>query len=216
MKKAKLLLTAVAVSLTLFGCQGTTTKTSTFAPEVSSIFITRDSQIASAIVEGVPAADRYNQDELKQDIELAVMAYNKSKGAAESAVNEEGSGKLPVALRSCTLDEQKAVAIFDYAGSGDLIEFGQTTYDQANQVERLDVSKVSSGFPTDITYLNAADQTGMQTDEISKNGDYNAVVIEGDVTVQTEGKIVYISEGVNLTNEFTAVTPEGKSCIIFE
>lgn len=219
MKRAKLLLVAAATSLTLFGCQGGMggiAKTSTFAPEVSSIFISQDSSVASAIVEEYQASDRYNQDELKQEIEQVVITYNKAKGAAEAAENTDGNAKLPVALRSCTLTDQKAVAIFDYAGGNDLVTFAAETFDRANGAERLEVSKVSSGFPTDINYLSTKDQTKVDVSEISKQAELNVVVVEGAVTLQTEGKILYITDGVNLADEFRVVTPAGKSCIVFE
>ena len=45
--------------------------------------------------------------------------------------------------------------------------------------------------------------------------DSHMVLTEGSAKVYTEGKILYVTDGVEVTSDYSAVTPEGTGCIIF-
>ena len=46
--------------------------------------------------------------------------------------------------------------------------------------------------------------------------DSHMVLTEGSATVYTEGKILYVTDGVEVKSDHSAVTPEGTGCIIFK
>ena len=45
--------------------------------------------------------------------------------------------------------------------------------------------------------------------------DSHMVLTEGSAKVYKEGKILYVTDGVEVTSDYSAVTPEGNGCIIF-
>ena len=78
------------------------------------------------------------------------------------------------------------------------------------QVLDTDASKLP-----DLAYRTASGKSA----ELSKAGekkDSHMVLTEGSASVYTEGKILYVTEGVEITSDHSAVTPEGTGCIIFK
>ena len=63
----------------------------------------------------------------------------------------------------------------------------------------------------------AAEDSDASEEDIRANTDYTLVMISGDTEVQCEGKIVYCSAGVKLTDKYTAeVSGSGTEFIIFK
>ena len=78
------------------------------------------------------------------------------------------------------------------------------------QVLDTDASKLPN-----LAYRTASGKSA----ELSKAGekkDSHMVLTEGSAFVYTEGKILYVTEGVEITSDHSAVTPEGTGCIIFK
>ncbi|MFR4439531.1 MAG: hypothetical protein ACLT46_06735 [Hungatella sp.] len=206
MKKAR---TALVTALTVFllsGC-GNYGGASKFSLEQSSVFVTREGGLSSAMVETCDK-DYYDGQELQAFIEEAVAVYN--------AANQDGA----VALESCTMEEGKAVAVFDYADGTALLNFLKEHGDSSLQLTNLEVMTVSDGLVagkvSDGTWIQAKDGSGVSLDTVTKKGNLNLVAVEGTGVIQTEGKIQYYSGNVTLQDGFTAAVSEGKAYIVFK
>lgn len=206
MKKAR---TALVTALTVFllsGC-GNYGGASKFSPEQSSVFVTREGGLSSAMVETCDK-DYYDGQELQAFIEEAVAVYN--------AANQDGA----VVLESCTMEEGKAVAVFDYADGTALLNFLKEHGDSSLQLTNLEVMTVSDGLVagkvSDGTWIQAKDGSGVSLDTVTKKGNLTLVAVEGTGVIQTEGKIQYYSGNVTLQDGFTAAVSEGKAYIVFK
>lgn len=207
MKKVRILILTLTAVMLLFGCGNKSGATSTFSPEQSSIFVRRDGAVSSALVE-TDHKGTYDTAELKAYLEEQVASYNE----------ERGSGS--VTLTSCTLGNGKGIAVFDYASGADLYEFTTEMNDMANQAAELTVSTVAEGLVagkvSDGTWVKAKDGSGVSVDKVTKQGELKLVALEGAVTVQTEGKILYYSGDITLQDDFTAVVAGGTAYIAFK
>lgn len=207
MKKARIVLAAMIAGAMLSGCAGRGGSTSTFSPEQSSVFVTRDGRVSSALVETYEN-DYYDQTELKTAIEAAVADFNTEQG------------RTAVSLSSCTLGNGKAIALFDYANGSDLCSFSAKTKDDATQVQTFEITTVSdgmvSGSAADVQWKKAKDGSGVTVDKVKKKGDLHLVVMDGQATVQTEGKIQFYSGDISLKDEHTAVVNGGQAYLAFK
>lgn len=206
MKKARMILvTAVAASM-LSGCSRFGSASS-FSPEQTSVFVTRDGTFSSALVETYEK-DYYDGQELQDFIEEAVAVYN--------AAHQEGD----VTLASCTMEEGKAVAVFDYASGEALQNFSSENADASLQLSSVEMMSVSDGLVagkvSDGTWIQAKDGSGVSLDTVTKKGSLNLVAAEGTAVIQTEGKIQYYSGNVTLQDEFTAAISGGKAYLVFK
>ena len=57
--------------------------------------------------------------------------------------------------------------------------------------------------------------SAVTSQEVLKKKDLPMAVVSGPVTVQTEGKIIFYSGAVDLTDEYTAKVTEGTAWIVF-
>ena len=119
MKKVRLT-AALGLVLLLGGCK---IAGNGFDPQENTIYVSEDRTLSTATVEAC-SPETYSADELRTFVEQAVSDYNEEKIGQAKAVNEEGQEKLPVAVRSCEIEEGQAVMILDYASSEDLVNFG--------------------------------------------------------------------------------------------
>lgn len=221
MKKAKtLLLTAAVIAAALTGCAGQ--GGSAFSPSASCVYIAQDGSVSSALVKEYEG-ETIDQKDLKQYLEAAVIRYNKENGGSETAENKSGAGeKLPAALQSLTVKDGVMKAVFEYASIEDLAKFRQTNdnADDSNTVMAVEVKKAgdaaSAGWFADGAFVKA-DGTKVSAEELSKDAESTAALIEGGGTVMFAGKILYMPEGVKLKDEYTAAIPEdGKSVVVFK
>lgn len=208
MKKFKTAFAGFIAAVLLAGCAGSSAATSVFSPETSSIFVTREGAVSSAIVESYEEKDYYSEEGLKAFAQESVDAYNQAAGTDKA-----------VALKSCSMKDGKASLVFEYGSGNDLVQFAKEYEDAANQVQSLEVSTVADalakGKLKDVTYVDVKKKAPASADAATSDGALHAVEVEGAVTLQTEGRVVYTSENVTLADDFTAQTPEGKSYIIF-
>lgn len=209
MKKRKAVLTALLAAGMLTGCLGNG-GSSTLNSESSRIYVTEEGTFQTATVESYAQQDYYNGDELKTFLEEAVSQYN---GA---------NGQNQVALDSCTLDNGTAKMMFHYASPDALIGFTTKYEDKANQVESIAVNKLSEVYGQSesegVAFIKASD--GKEADEkaLTKRGDNHVVVVTSanPVTIQTQGKILFVSNNVVIKDSHTVQTAKGKSYIIFK
>ena len=209
MKKYSKAALAISMSLLLAGC--VQSKTSTFPPAQSAIYVSGEGVLYTSLVRNYDPSDTgYDAEELLAMARSEAEEYNAGQGA--------GSGQAPVAVTECRVQEGTASVVYQYAGADHLVRFTELTQDDDNHPESLAVSTntaylAGGEFPspwTDARKNAAADQS-----TVLKKKDLPLVVVTGPVTVQTEGQILYYSGSVSLKDEFTAQVAEGTAYIVF-
>lgn len=207
MKKKKAALAALIAAGMLTGCLGRT-GTNAQNAESSRIFVTGNGGLQTATVETYVQQDYYNADELKAYLEETATSYNQANG--------EGAVKL----ESCTMEKGIARMVFQYNSSKDLVSFASLYEDKDNQVDSLSVSNFSevSGQAESegVEFLKASD--GKKAEKKALKGESHTIVVETKkpVTIQTEGKLLFVSKNVVIKDQHTVETSEGKNYIIFK
>lgn len=210
-KRTKLALLALTAVLSA-GCKQSQ-KSSEIQVDTGRIYVSREHVVSGVIThtyEDTGAA--FDQQELQNEVEGFITAYNEKHG-------QGSEGFVPVKLTSCTVDGQKGTLVIEYGTADNFIGFSNSQADDSHTVTRLMVDTVAGGLTagaiTDGTFVKP-DGTAAAQEEILKQSELHLVAAEGSVTIQTEGTIVYMSEGTELSDAFTAKVPEGKSYIIFK
>ncbi len=204
---AGILATVAGAALT--GCAGQ--DSFTWDASENSIYVSDSLSVQSSLVyTSAQDNELYDADGLKAYVEEAVDAYNEAHGAADSGTD----GTLPVTLVSCSLDGRTGSLTFAYADAADYLSFAEETGDNTNTVTDLRVGTVADGLPDHTSFQTASGKSASVSD-IEKRSEYRLVIVEGSAAVFTEGKIAYVSEGVQIRHDHAAVTPEGSSCIVF-
>lgn len=209
MKKTGMAALALAAGMMLSGCKAG--KTSTFPPQQSAVYVSKEGAIYTALVEHYDASDTgYSGEELRAMAEQEAADYNREYGTGSEAL---------VSVAECTVSEGTATLVFCYGAAEDLCRFTEISQDTVNHPEQLQVT-------TNSVYLTGNDSEGGWTDArknsattlgaVRKKKDLPMVVVSGPVTVQTEGQILYYSGAVTLKDEFTAQVSEGEAYIVFK
>lgn len=208
MKKAVWAALALSLGVTAAGCSP---KTSTFPPKQNSIYVARTGDLYTAIVEAYDPLDTgYNGEELKAMAAEEVSAYNEQYAA--------GADREPVLVAECTVAEGTASIVYQYADPEALCRFTEISQDTANHPESIAVSTNSAGIGgEDIqgTWTDARKREAASPEAVMKRKDLPMVVVRGNVTVQTEGRILYYCGAVDLKDEYTARVTGGTAYIVF-
>lgn len=209
MKNSRIALAVCLAAGILAGCAGRGGSSSTFDPGSSSIYVGQDGKIQTATVENYEEKDYYNEADFKTFLEAAAAEFN----------GEHGEGAVTV--DSCSLGQGTARVIFGYSSGENLVQFVKAYEDAENDVDSFAVltpaEAVTSAQTDGINLVKPSDGKAVTAEEIQKEGG-RAVVLDGSnpVTVQTAGKILYVSEGISLRDSYTAKTAAGKNYIIFK
>lgn len=221
MKNRKVLSAVLAVTLGLAaaGC-GQQSKTGTWNANINSVHVTQAMEVESALVYSSEQFNElYDKDELAEFAKEAVAEYNSENGAEAAAENTEGKAKLPVALKSCSLEGRTGILVFDYASPEYFVSFAEATEDNTHTITSLKVGKVSETEGISDMAFSDLNGKAVSAETVAKQSDAVAVVVEGAGTICTEGKILYVAGSqtpVTLKDSFTAETGEGTNCIIFK
>lgn len=221
-KQAVLVFLGVTAGVLLSGCGQKAT--GEWKANENSIYVTRAQEVQSALVyTSEQDNDLYEQEELTAFVEAAIEEELTSlAGNGEIAVlTEDLQQNPPVSLVSCTLEGRTGTLIFDYASADYYGKFAELTGDNTNDIRNLLIMGASDAKAAEVlgeTGVVKANGKAAEVSDVIKHEDYVVVAFEGAGTICTEGKIVYISAGsdVTLKNDFTAVTGDGKHCIIFK
>lgn len=216
--KALLAVLVTAAGLLTAGCgQNAGGGSAAWQANDNSIYVAEDMSVESALVyTSEQFNDLYKQEELSAYVEQAIADYTAENPTA-------GDGQAPVALKSCSLEGRTGVLVFDYASPEDFVKFAQATGDNTHTVTALTVRKVADelaagGLTDAASYRTPKDKT-VDSGEVTKQSEYGVVTVEGAATIFTEGEIAYVSGGadeIELKDNHTAVTTEGKHYIIFK
>lgn len=190
----------------------------------NSIYVNREQNVQSALVYTSESDnDLYDQEELAAFVQEAIEGELTSlAGNGEIAVlTEELQQKPPVTLTSCTLEGRTGMLIFEYASPEYYGTFAELAGDNTNTVRNLTVLSAADESAARVlpdADLKKANGKTVKPEEVLKHEDYTIVVFEGAGTICTEGKIMCVSadSDVVLKDDFTAVTGEGRHCIVFK
>ncbi len=207
MRKAKAAVLAMGLGVMAAGCSP---KTSTFPPNQNAIYVSRDGEVYTAIVEEYDPSDTgYSGEELRVMAEAELSEYNGEFAG--------GGDVLPVSIEACTVSEGKASIVYKYAGPEDLCRFTQMSQDMKNHPESLEVTTNSANIAGEDTgnWTDARKKEVAALETVMKRKDLPMVIVDGAVTVQTEGRILYYCGAVEMKDEYTASVTEGTAYIVF-
>ena len=196
MKKRRLLVAVTGLSLLLGACG--------FMEDVDTTTISVDKKgaVKETIIEDFDK-DYYDAAELSQMIEQEITEYNSrfsADGNVElSACEEIGEGaqiKVVIEYASST----------DYQNMNGRVLFAGTVSDAYN-----------AGY--EFVSMQSADGQSVDAAKVLELGDKHMVISEEALSIKAAGKILYVSEGVSIAGDKTAVLPddgEKLSYIIYE
>lgn len=196
MKKKRLLLAAVCLSLVLTGCG--------MAGEVdtTTVFVKKDGKIEENIVTDFDK-EYYSVGGLEQTLAGEISEYNQTEG-----------------LDSVTLDEVEQDIESNQVRVKITYSNGENYSRMHNQV--FFCGTVSDAYNAGYTFVSMIDQeTGTAVSEtaVLELGSSKIVISEESVNVNVAGNITHVSEGVTLLDKKTAILPEDGeklSYIIYE
>lgn len=217
---------AVIAVLWLYGCQGPYPGIESFQPETGSLFIGRDGVIASGMVEILDQGKRenYQQENLLRFVFEEVAGFNESLGAPKKAQNEEEGEVLPAAVRSCTLQDDRVTAVFQYKDSASFLAFNQNYFGVSERLNHLAVSTVlearTQGWLSAGKMVKPGKGTELiplEENELERldKGQMLWIETEQPVEIQVEGAVRYMTEGVALVKKNIVQVPEGVHYLIF-
>lgn len=185
MRKGIAVVLAVLCSVMLPGCGTSAEK------EITTITVEKDNSLTSTIVE-VFDRDYYDADDLKEYTLDAVAAYNTASGGAVSVSKVEvKDGVVEV--------EMKYGNAQDYAGFNDKEFFAGTV------AEAYD-----AGMDLDVLLTDASDDSKtVGKNEILQMGERNLIILEEEIAVEVQGKILYVSDGTEILDSKHVVAHPG-------
>lgn len=196
MKKNRLLLAVMALSMLFGGCA--------FFEEVDTTTISVDKKgaVTETIIEDFDK-EYYDVEELKQMVNQEITEYN-------SRFSAEGN----VELDSCeTIAEGAQIkVVITYKSSTDYMEMNG---------RELFAGTVSDAYNAGYEFVTMQSADGQSVDaaKVLELGDKYMVISEEAISIRAAGKILYVSEGVSIVGDKTAVLPddgEKLSYIIYE
>lgn len=182
-----LIVTVFLLAAGLAGCS----KSDVFEPTEDSLYVKDDGTVVEALFTTLDK-DYYDSSELKSFIEEAVIEYNTGKtGQAYAYETEEMT--LPVSILSYMAEGSSVSLQIKYQSAGD--------YDEFNVGEGLVTGfSVSSAGMADFTanLVKAKDGSPVDIETVKKNTKYKVVECSGEVKIQVQGRVMYMTENVTL------------------
>lgn len=194
MKKKRLVMAVAGLALLLGGCA--------FGGQIDTTTISVDKKgvVTETIVESFEK-DYYDITGLETMVSGEITTYNNAAGSEA------------VKLKSCEeMDTQQVKVTIEYVSSND--------YTNMNDRE-LFCGTVSDAYSAgyEFTAMKSEDGQSIEGTKILELGEKGMVISEEALSIRVPGKIVYVSEGVNMVGENTAVLPDDGdklSYIIYE
>lgn len=185
MKKSLNFCLILIAMLLLTGCS------EKFEPTESTIFITSKGVVHSAVMESFEK-EYYDFNELTENVENAVQSYCLD-------VNRDA-----VKINSLTEENDMAVLQMEYQSVEDYVEFNDVFLFAGTFSEAAD-----AGYMPDELYDTEGQYEEIDPEEL---GDLKVVVTEESISIQTSGKIKYVSDNVTVIDKKLARALEaGKS-----
>ena len=170
--------------------------------DVTGIILDKKDRVTQVIVEDF-AQSYYNADELKADIENQINEVNSVSGSDNPEESAEKKDDTPdVELKGFELSEDRKLKV-------------QIAFENCNLYTYFNKKQLFVGFLSDMTaaggtlpVMNKADGTGvLGQDEMAGILNKKVVMIEENMAVVTPSKILYYSENMSLTGDYSAILP---------
>lgn len=216
------LLTAVLAAALTAGCGGRAGSAG-FDPDESSVYIKKDGSIQSASVER-SSNDYYTAEGLQEAVSQAVSAFNEKQAGRAQAESGEGEEPLPVEISQCAVEsqggEQVLTCILDYDSAATFLAFNSQIKNpeaaflafSTDSVENM----VAKGDLVGSDFVDAKGRN-VESGKVTSQGSLRAVKVQGTGLFETEGKVMYATQGCTMTEGGGVRTPEeGVSYIIFK
>ena len=209
MKKARLMLAAAAAGILLAGCSAG--GAGSFSPDRSCVYITSDGDIKSALVLETEETFEADADELREFLESAVERFNEKTGGSEGE-------EVPVSLDSCSVQDGEMPAVFGYRSAADLIAFRQSdeNEDTSNSFTSIEVKSAADAGTAGwlAGEFQTADGKAVSGLDITKEQKALAVNVQGGGVLETEGQVLYMSNGVETISDTAVTVPEGQTSVV--
>lgn len=186
-----------------------------FNPTGNSLYISKKGEISTAFVVTVDES-YYSEKDMLAFCEEQVIAYNSSHGASAVAYAKEAAKDetLPVAIESLSYGSQ-AILILNYATGDDYVAFNEKD-ETAGTYLMYAAAKNTTGLP-DTTFVSVEDGSKIASGSIIGDSKLKIVMLQGQLDVQVDGTLVYVSENVTVTGTNEAMTgADGYSYLIFK
>ena len=174
MKKTMSFCTILAAVLFLTGCGNK------FEPTESTIYVTSKGEVQSAIMESFDKA-YYDFEELSEDVQKEVKSYCLD-------VNEEA-----VTVESLTQGEDEVTLLMNYQTAEDYAAFNKVLLFTGTYAEAVDAGYIPSE-------LHDVEGEGIALDS-EDLGNLKVIVTEESISIQTSGKIRYVSDNVSVMDK---------------
>lgn len=188
--KKTMLLSLILATFLLVGCSNIGDITQ------NTIIVNKDGSILGVIVEEF-GDSKYVSDELKAMVEEEVATYN------------SGAGEDKITLQSYEITEEgQAKVVLKYASSDDYKEFNE---------ENTFAGTVSEAYDAGYEFADmrsvAGDGQVLEKADVLEKGTMKIAIFQENVNIQVNGKIVYVSSGVNLVDKKEATSTDADESI---
>ncbi len=216
MKKKKAVLTAAVLLAAVWSAACSRSAGKAWDASENSIYVADDLSVKSAMVyTSEKENELYSADGLAEFAKEQIRAYNEEQGASAEAENAKGKEKLPVALERCSLEGKTGTLVFDYASADDFVTFSSENGDNTHTVTSLQIADTDTETIPDLTFKSLSGKAA-EPQTASETKGSHMIITDGSAKIYTEGKILFVTDGVNVVSSYSAVTPEGTGCIIFK
>lgn len=193
-----------------------------FTPTESSLCITSEGTVTAATIETYDKNnDRYTAGELRTYTEEILEAFNSTFGRSAAGTQTDTP---PAAVTECTLSDGTAKLLITFKDAASYQEFMSQYPDEESeiQIKNISVTDMSSAsadpdFSQTTFRSPSSDGKTASAEDLKKKTKLTVARIEGPALIETDASIQYISDGVTVTGDRRARTPDdGVSYIIFK
>ncbi|MCD8124760.1 MAG: hypothetical protein LUE23_06955 [Lachnospiraceae bacterium] len=201
----------LALLLALTGCGSVS-----FEPEASTLYVTKEGTVTGAEIESFDNSSfteaRYDETELTEFVEEAVISYNKEACGQEYAYADDTEETLSVSVEKLEVADAVATLYLNYATCEDYLAFNETDETVTELSVQTAADAVAAGVSLDG--LVDADGAAVDTSKMQESTKYYVVTIAGETDLMVDGKIAAVSEGVTVTDKHTVTVSGGETVYI--
>ncbi|MCI9138915.1 hypothetical protein D7X25_15345 [bacterium 1XD42-8] len=159
-----------------------------------STVIVSDKKIEEIII-GDFGSEYYNVSELQAEIQGWIEQYASLSGTGEKVV-----------LKGCETKGGVAIIQMEYATAADYKNFNGKEFFHGTVAQAYE-----AGYSMDGHLIDVVKKETMSRNEILEQGGCHIVILEDPLLVRTEGKILAVSENVEVVSSKEALVQEGSS-----
>ena len=188
MRRTAAAVLAFVLAAGISGCGGRSAGREGFAPTENSVYISGDGTVSSAFVESYDK-DYYTEESLKSFLEETIADQYQD---------------VSVTLKECSVENGVMKAVFDYGSPADLVDFLADQKSEDLDITGLEIRTVEEGLTdgtvSDGVFVNASDGEPADFQALARQSHGYLLTLEGTAAVQAAGEILYVSDGVEVTD----------------